>query len=241
MLIGLLGLSQVRNHPRIAAGVAGLSLILILACSTPLVGTTLVNSIEIQCRDINSLQGEANAIVILGGGIRPRAPEYGNRPNLNAVELERLRHGARIHRATGLPILLTGGSPLGGEAEAVLMREILKDDFGIETRWVEPDSRTTRENARNSAQILKSEQIERIYLVSQGWHLARATSIFESEGLTVTPMGTGCKDVGTLRWFHLLPNPEAFGMSYWAFHESIGILWYDLIARVQGRNAVSFR
>jgi len=112
------------------------------------------------------------------------------------------------------------------------MREVLQEDFGVETQWAESDSRTTRENARNSARILKAEGLSRIYLVSQGWHLARAVRAFESEGLNVMPAGTGCKKATQLKWLHFLPHPEAFEMSYWAMHEWVGILWYDLIGRL---------
>lgn len=234
VLIGLSGLTQVRRYPGIAIGVGGSAFLLVLACSTPVVGTTLIGLVQAACPSIDTLKGQADAIVILGGGVRARAPEYGDQPNLNATELERLRHGARLNRATGRPILVTGGSPEGAEPESFLMREVLHEDFGVEVRWVESESRTTRENARNSARILKAEGVRRIYLVSQGWHLARAIKAFESEGLVVTAAGTGCRGRSAIRWFHFLPHPDALEMSYWAIHEWIGIRWYDLIALVGG-------
>lgn len=235
VLIGCFGLTLVRRHPSIAIGVSGLAFLGILACSTPVVASRLIQSIQAACPAIDSLSGGGDAIVILGGGVRSHAPEYGDRPDLNADELERLRHGARLHRATGRPILVTGGSPEGSEPEALLMRDVLEKDFGAVTRWIEPDSRTTRENAINSARILKAEGLKRIYLVSQGWHLARAVRAFESAGLKVTPAGTGCKKVSGIRWLQFLPHPEALEMSYWSMHEWVGILWYDLISRVEGR------
>lgn len=236
VLIGVVGLTQVFRHPWIAVGISGSAFLAILACSTPAVSSRLIQSIQAACPDIGTLSREADAIVILGGGVRSRAPEYGDQPNLNAAELERLRHGARLHRATGRPILVTGGSPEGAEPEALLMRDVLDEDFGVKSRWTEPDSRTTRENARNSARILKAEGLNHIYLVSQGWHLARAVRAFESEGFQVTPAGTGCKKVSEIRWLHFLPHPEALEMSYWAIHEWVGILWYDVIGRLEGRN-----
>ena len=237
VLVGLLGLTKVRSHPWMAMGISSSAFLLILASSTPLVGTALIRSVQAACPPLDTLRGEADAIVILGGGVRPHAPEYGDRPNLNAAELERLRHGARIHRATGRPILVSGGSPEGAAPEALLMREVLHEDFGVDVRWAETDSRTTRENARNSARILKDEGLNRIYLVSQGWHLARAIRAFESEGLQVKSAGTGCRGKSEIRWFHFLPHPDALEMSYWAIHEWVGIFWYDLIARVEGRHA----
>lgn len=229
VFLGLIGLTQVRRHPHWTIGLSGLAFFLVLASSTPVVGTLLIRSIQAPCPAIDALKGKADAIVILGGGVRPHAPEYGNRPNLNAIELERLRHGARLYRATGRPILVTGGSIEGAAAESLLMQEVLHEDFGVETRWIEPDSRTTRENARNAAQMLKLDGVERIYLVSQGWHLARAIKVFESEGLKVIPAGTGCRGDIEMRWFHFLPHPDALELSYWAVHEWVGMIWYNLI------------
>ena len=229
VLIGWIGLTQIRRRPGLATVVTGTALFAILACSTNWVGTSLIQRLESSCPTIDSLKGKADAVVVLGGGVRVQAPEYGNQPELNATELERLRHGARIHRATSRPILVTGGSPDGAKPESLLMRSVLREDFGVETRWVEVESRTTRENARNSARILKAEGVRRIYLVSQAWHLARAVRAFEAEGLTVVPAGTGCRVLGDFRLIHLVPHPNAIEMSYWAVHEWVGGMWYRLI------------
>jgi uncharacterized SAM-binding protein YcdF (DUF218 family) len=42
----------------------------------------------------------AQAIVILGGGVRREAPEYGG-ATLGGITLERVRYGARLARTTG--------------------------------------------------------------------------------------------------------------------------------------------
>ena len=50
----------------------------------------------------------AKAVVILGGGVRRNAPEYGG-DTLATLTLERVRYGARVARLTGLPVLVSGG------------------------------------------------------------------------------------------------------------------------------------
>ena len=50
----------------------------------------------------------AQAIVILGGGVRRNAPEYGG-DTVGRLTLDRVRYGAFVARATGLPVLVTGG------------------------------------------------------------------------------------------------------------------------------------
>ena len=95
---------------------------------------------------------DAQAVVILGGGVRRDAPEYGG-DTLATLTLERVRYGARVARLTGLPVLVSGGSVLGGEPEAKLMAASLEREFGVPVRWVETRSRTTHENAVLSARI----------------------------------------------------------------------------------------
>src|SRR4030095_2797202 len=87
----------------------------------------------------------AQAIVILGGGTRRDAPEYGG-DTLGELTLERVRYGARVARLTGLPVLVTGGSVLGGETEAKLMRQSLEAEFSGGVRWAEDRSRNNHDN-----------------------------------------------------------------------------------------------
>ena len=132
---------------------------------------------------------QVQAIVILGGGSYFAAPEYGG-DTVSHYTLERLRYGARLGRESSLPVLVTGGAPFGGRAEAESMREALERDFGIKVRWVETASRDTAENARLSAPLLKAAGVTRIALVSHGWHLPRAIELFEKQGIEVTPAPT---------------------------------------------------
>src|SRR4029453_5211195 len=97
---------------------------------------------------------------------------------LGALTLERVRYGARVARLTGLPILVSGGSVLGGEPEASLMRAPLEGEFNIPGRWIEARSRTTHENAVMSADMLHSVGIHRVLLVTHGFDMRRATAEF---------------------------------------------------------------
>ena len=51
---------------------------------------------------------EPVAIVVLGGGSRPLAPEYGM-SNLEDRSVERLRYGLWLGRETGAPVAFSGG------------------------------------------------------------------------------------------------------------------------------------
>lgn len=203
----------------------------VLLSTLPSVAVHLTTATQGDCDPVGSSARKADAIVVLGGGVRRHAPEFGGRAALTALQLERLRYAARLHRSTHLPLLVTGGSPWGEVAEARLMQETLLEDFSVPVKWVEDASRTTRENARFSSDLLRREGVGRIFLVSQGWHLRRAVSAFEREGLEVYPAGTGCRspqDFGFNGWF---PSPEGFEMTYWSAHEWLGALWYALLAQ----------
>lgn len=166
-----------------------LSLLGLFALSLPIVRSALMASLESYPPITRTQLQRIQAIVILGGGTYFDAPEYGG-DTVGQATLERLRYGARLARASRLPLLVAGGAPAGGRPEGELMREVLETDFGVKVRWVEAASRDTAENASLSAPMLKAAGITRIALVSHGWHLPRAIPLFEKQGLEVTAAPT---------------------------------------------------
>jgi len=201
---------------------------------------------EMQSKDLNTNQVKTlastevhqqksnHAIVILGSGRQKGAldlPEY-HYQNLGPQSMERLRAGARLAKASQLPILLTGGAPDRADAkdisEAKVMSMVLKQELGIEARWLEERSNTTQENAIQSAKILHQEGIKTIYLVTHFWHMPRARVQFEKEGFTVieAPMGFYQKKQFTPLDFY--PSHDGFQRTRWIWHELLGNLWYRL-------------
>lgn len=228
--MGLSGVWLSRRGIRKGLHLVTVALWLLLLASMPFIAIPLVTETEVPCESIQKLEGQADAIVVLGAGLRQQAKEYGGAPSVDDLALERLRHAARLQRALQVPVLVSGGSPLGGISEARVMEETLNQDFMIPVRWIEETSRTTRENASHSRKILMEDGVHRIYLVSQAWHLRRAVEAFRREGLTVIPAGTGCKLLSDYRANRYLPHPEALLMTYWAAHEWVGSLWYALLS-----------
>lgn len=157
--------------------------------------------------------------MILGGGKNNDAPEYGGIDTVNKWTLERLRYGARLQQETGKPILVTGCAPYVGRPEADAMAETLKQDFQAKTIWVEDQSNDTAENAAYSANILKQHGITNIALVSQSWHLPRAATFFERQGLTVYPAPTGFSGEDTEPLAQCLPKASALDKSAIAIKE----------------------
>jgi uncharacterized SAM-binding protein YcdF (DUF218 family) len=224
LLLGGLGWFLLRRRPAWGKALIGFSLAGLWLLSLPLVGNSLLNALKPPAAQFDGT--EADAIVVLGGGIHYNTLDYGG-DTVGQFTLERVRYGAWLARKLNKPLLVTGGSPDGGRPEGQLMRETLEREFGVPVRWVEDRSINTRENARLSAAILKSAKISRIYLVSHAWHLPRALPEFEREGLRVTAAGTGYGRRGP-RPLHFLPSAKGLHDSYLAIHEGIGLVWYRL-------------
>jgi uncharacterized SAM-binding protein YcdF (DUF218 family) len=206
-----------------AAATAGLYLL-----STPLAGDALLRGWEaapVAAQELDA-GGGAQAIVVLGGGIAGNAPEYGG-DTPQAMTLVRLRYAARLHRRSGLPLLVSGGNPAGEtSAEAEVMRRVLERDFGVPVRWSEDRSLNTLGNARLSRELLAREGIDRILLVTHAWHLPRARLAFEHAGFDVIPAPTSHTPRRALRLTDLLPDAGALLGSALVCHEAIGMLWY---------------
>jgi uncharacterized SAM-binding protein YcdF (DUF218 family) len=168
------------------------------------------------------------AIVVLGGEIiRARDETLGIRPGL--LTLDRLRTAAALHRRTGLPVLVTGGiTQPETPAVAQVMAESLREDFRTQTRWVEAKSADTWENARFSADILRTEGITSVYVVTHAWHMRRAALAFAETGLTVTAAPTSLDDPLGPIFSDFLPRAAGWQTGYYAVHEWIGYAWYKL-------------
>jgi uncharacterized SAM-binding protein YcdF (DUF218 family) len=203
--------------------------------SMPLVGTLLLRHWESSSMNVLP-PPPAAAIVVLGGGQYKNAPEYGG-DTVGAMGLVRLRYAALLHRRSGLPVLVSGGSPDGSAgSEAQAMRNTLEREFGVPVRWSENLSANTLESARNSRHMLAGENIRRIVLVTHAWHMPRARLAFEHSGFEVFPAPTAHSTRGALTVLDFLPDAGALLDSALFFHEAIGILWYRLRLIFQGRS-----
>jgi uncharacterized SAM-binding protein YcdF (DUF218 family) len=226
LLIGVAGFWLLRRRRKLGRSLIAISLFGLWLLSTPLVSDVLLDSLK--PAPVALTGREADAIVILGGGRNRDSLEFGG-DTLNRFSIERVRYGARLAKRLHKPILVTGGAPEGGTlSEGEILSAALRNEFGVATKWVEAYSRNTRENARNSADILHKAGIRRIYLVTHSWHLKRAIPEFEAAGLQVVPAGTGYFMESDLSPLDFLPNGKALDKSYLAMHEWIGLFWYRI-------------
>ena len=220
LVVALIGLAIWRRHPRSGRALAALGVLSLFMLSLPIVAGALIRFVDdSMVLDVHRA-GSAQAIVILGGGIRRNAPEYGS-ATLGRLTLERVRYGARVARQLKLPVLVTGGrlSP-SVPTEAALMKESLQDEYGVPVRWVEDRSTNTHENAAMSAAILRAEGIDRIVLVAHGFDMPRATAEFAAAGIDAIPAPTGIPgpSQGAVV-MDFIPSAEALVGSYYALYE----------------------
>ncbi|MBP6219032.1 MAG: YdcF family protein [Oligoflexales bacterium] len=174
---------------------------------------------------------QAQAIVILGAGKRSNAIEYGEADTVSNHTLERLTYGAFLQKKTGLPILVSGGTPEQGqhESEATVMAQTLKNIFGISVAWEEGKSNNTQENALFVADILKKLDITTVLLVTEAWHMRRSILAFQATELKIIPAATNFSGQSTESPLLLfLPRATALEQSTMVIHELLGLFWYQL-------------
>lgn len=170
--------------------------------------------------DLGALRSEAAgrvppAIVVLGAGMEPYAPEYGV-ASLSAASLERLRYGIWLGRQTGAPVAFSGGigwaQPVG-TPEARVAAQIAAAEYGRPLKWVEDESRDTRENAARSIALLKRAGVRHVVVVTHAYHMPRALRAFEEAArgeMRIQPAPLGLVrgvDTALLAW---LPSANGY-------------------------------
>lgn len=233
LILLLLALLLFPFRRKLAMFIGLVATVTLYGLSIPVISNALLSSLEIyQAIAPEDLIVENNvAIVVLGGDRYPEAPEYSG-DTVSEPTLARLQYAARLQRHTGAPILLTGGSPYNEKIpEATLMKQVLSDSFGITDAWVETRSSNTAENAFFSQEILKSKNINKIYLVTHAWHMRRAVTMFRKAGVDVIPTPTRFSNENEraypaiLQW---IPKASALKDSSTALREMMATSWYQI-------------
>lgn len=218
-----------KRKPRLAKATFLLAVLSLWVLGTPITSTILALSLEqdpvLQPDQLTAVH--VDAIVILSGAQNETAPEFGEPVSKNE-QLSRIRYGAFLHRRTGLPVLLSGGSVRGDEHRSLAetMAFDLSEGFGIKAEWLEDKSRTTAENANYSYAILGVKNKTSIALVTSSLHMMRAKWSFEQAGFNVLPAPTSLIDRKPLTISSLLPNANSLQLSSEVLHEWLGYWTY---------------
>jgi uncharacterized SAM-binding protein YcdF (DUF218 family) len=223
---------------RVGRGLLLVLLLIVYASTTPYVAGELMAPLQ-PYGPVNSEQPDpdAGAIIVLGAGIYYGAPEYWQASDPNAysetgdsLSLQRIEYAAYLARMTGLPILVSGGAtgPDPQLTVARAMEQALERDFDVPVRWVEERSANTWENARFSAELLRSVGVSKAYVVTHAWHMPRAIYSFEQTSLAAIPAPTRFVSRADPYWVDFVPSAGAFLTTHYAIYEALGLAWYRL-------------
>lgn len=227
VLLALVGLLLARRS-RTAAWIAGLALASLWLMCTPagsiwLARTLLPLPAPLDLATLR--EARTQAVVVLGGGVLPEAPEYGA-PQPSSATLARLRYGVHLARTAQLPLALAGGvgwAGRGGVTEAEVAAAVARTELGLALRWTDSRSRDTAENARVMAELLARDGVRRIALVSDSWHLPRAAEEFRAAGLEVLPAPTRLPVPALTPWMEALPSPSGLERSHHVLREWLAL------------------
>ncbi|MBQ8699059.1 MAG: YdcF family protein, partial [Schwartzia sp.] len=180
------------------------------AISTPFVASALMRNLEAAHLPPEAPSGDV--IVLLGGGSTKDTPDLDGAGGLSEGSSARLLAAARLYHRLHIPVLFTGGKVFEDSAsEADIARRMLLG-LGVPGRDIilEKDSKTTGENAKYTAAMLKERGFSRPLLVTSAFHMKRSVLNFEKQGVPVTPFPAGYRANSKARELHYIWfGPEA--------------------------------
>lgn len=182
--------------------------------------------------DITAMRGQSDgAVLVLGGGVRRQAPEYGlGVPN--SITAERLAYGVFLARRSGWPLGFSGGIGWMArelhQSEASIVARAAAEDYGLPLRWTEGRSRDTRENAANTLPMLAKAGVKQVVLVTHEEHMRRSLRAFEAVAaplgmrIVAAPVGLIPDGLGSLvDW---CPSPDGFARVRYVVYEALARL-----------------
>ena len=210
---------------------------LMLVLSLPAVSYLALGSLEWSFPPLKSSPGEAEAIVVLSGSYKlPNSVQQ--EAVLGSDTEQRCLNAADVyHRVKPMPVVVSGGAidpTLAAPSPAELMRDMLMK-LGVHAGdlMLEPNSRSTYENAVECRKLLGHLGIRKIILVTEATHMRRAALCFRQQGIEVVP--AACHHRATDFEFsvlNFLPSSNAADDISESIHEWLGLAWYRLRGRL---------
>jgi uncharacterized SAM-binding protein YcdF (DUF218 family) len=238
LLVIALGLWWIK--PKLTPAFISAALIILFLSGNTWVSNWLAQSLEWQ----NIPKGElptADAIVVLGGGIRSKAYP---RPDVDFLEAgDRVWYGATLYRAGKAPKIIVSGGRIawkgGGSPESEDLTKLLVR-MGVPKVDIIPegDSMNTRDNGVYVQKILKANNFKTILLVTSAMHMPRSMAIFKHLGINAIAAPTDYRvsqlelDEPNLQTesviLSLIPNEERLLVTTAAIREYIGMWVYKV-------------
>ena len=225
-----------KKRSRLALIPVTLTLLILCLTSSAWVSNAIVESLEFQY----STQGElptADAIVVLGGATESALPP---RPWIEIREEgDRVLYGAKLYRDRKAPRLILSGGRVDWRPSTTSEAEdmaILMETMGVprSAMLLESRSLNTHDNAVYSQEIMKTQKIQKILLVTSAMHMPRSMMIFKKLGVETIAAPTDYTSIfdrtSTLEATILdfLPDADQIRRTTRALKEYVGIWIYRL-------------
>lgn len=230
---------RLKRQRRGGGWLLGLGLLLTWLSATEAAGELLNRAIgptaALSPAQVAALRGQDHgAVLVLGGGVRRLAPEYGvGVPS--EITAERLAYGVWAARRSGWPLAFSGGIGWTArellQSEASIVARVAAKDYGLPLRWAESQSRDTRQNAANTLPLLARDGVRQVVLVTHEAHMRRALRAFEAEaaslGIRILPAPVGLRTDALSAFSDWCPSVGGF--------DRVRYLIYETLARWAGR------
>ena len=213
------------------------ALVILFVASLPATGDRLISWLESAYPALPVAEaGPADAIVVLGGILGPRAaPGYVTNWSESS---ERFIGGVALLRAGRAKQLVFTGARMPWEKRITVEGEDLRaiaiaQGVPAEQILVTQEVGNTRDEAQAVARMARARGWKRIILVTTAWHLPRAARLFRKAGVDFIPFPVDFRTDGTkeVRAVDFLPNVEAMQRTEIALRECYGIAFYTVTGR----------
>ena len=218
--------------------------LIIAVPAMPVVSDALLRQLEDQAAALTPKSiPKADAVLVLGGGIRP-APTEGLGVEVNEAG-DRLLCGVRLWKQATAPVLITSGARVSFQPndpiapEAVLSQQ-LAEELGVPASAVllNEQARTTAEEARRINQLAAEQGWRQLILVTSAFHMPRALASFRHQSdLEIIPVACDYRldpqsEDQPFSWQELLidliPSSGSLNQTTQVLKEHLGLLVYKL-------------
>ncbi|MEW9698290.1 YdcF family protein [Paenibacillus sp. SI8] len=181
-----------QKRERMSSLLVGLAALLLCASSMPILGNTLLQSVEQRYTPPNQLAGDV-LVMLTGGATQDISdPLTGGEGYLSPYTAARVLTTAELYRQTKLPIVLSGGqvfSDTGNESQ-IAKRHLLALGIPDTAILLDDTSLNTEENAIHTNAILKQHNWKHPILITSAFHMKRAVKQFNNLNVDVLPYPT---------------------------------------------------
>lgn len=229
LAVALWQLWRQRLRPGLRGVAAALALLLLLGwLPAPL---WLMQQLEQRHAPATGDLSRFSGIVVLGGAFAGQELQEGRAQSQLNAHADRLTEAAAWARLyPRLRMVFTGGcmDPPDCRPEADLARRFFERMGLPADRFMyESTSRTTFENARNTARLPGIDRRQPWLLLTSAWHMPRAMATFRAQGWNVTPLPADFRGLDRPDWG---AYSLGTGVEYWQLllHEVIGLIAYRM-------------